>query len=81
MLADKPEVLVLSICYTVPDDYLDEVRKALKEAGAGTVIFMSSVSHDGVTAFLRAIAALIEYSKAEAAQSADPLSWTPHEQG
>ena len=76
-----PEVLVLSKCDTAPTDYLDEVRDALQAAGASNVLYMSSVSHDGVTAVLRAVAALIEYSKEEAAQSADPLSWTPHEQG
>ena len=81
ILADKPEVLVLSKCDTAPTDYLDEVRDALQAAGASNVLYMSSVSHDGVTAVLRAVAALIEYSKEEAAQSADPLSWTPHEQG
>ena len=81
ILADKPEVLVLSKCDTAPADYLDEVRDALQAAGAGTVFYMSSVSHDGITDVLRAVAAIIEYSKAEAVQAADPLSWTPHEQG
>ena len=81
ILADKPEVLVLSKCDTAPADYLDEVRDALQAAGASTVLYMSSVSHDGVTAVLRAVASLIEDSKVEAAQAADPLSWTPHEQG
>ena len=81
ILADKPEVLVLSKCDITPADYLDEVRDALQAAGAGTVLYMSSVSHDGVTAVLRAVASLIEDSKVEAAQAADPLSWTPHEQG
>ena len=81
ILADKPEVLILSKSDAAPTEYLDEVRDALHAAGASTVLYMSSVSHDGVTAVLRAIAALIEYSKAEAAQSADPLPWTPHGKG
>ena len=81
ILADKPEVLVLSKCDTTPADYLDEVRDALQAAGADTVLYMSSVNHDGVTAVLRAVALLIEDSKVGAAQAADPLSWTPHEQG
>ena len=81
ILANKPEVLVLSKCDTAPADYLDEVRDALQAAGAGTVLYMSSVSHDGVSAVLRAVASLIEDSKVEAAQALDPLSWTPHEQG
>ena len=81
MLVDKPEVLVLSKCDAAPADYLDEVRNALQAAGADTVFYMSSVSHDGVTAVLRAIAALIEDSRADAAQAvANILSWTPHEQ-
>ena len=75
-------MLVLSKCDTAPADYLDEVRNALQAAGAGAVLYMSSVSHDGVTAVLRATAALIEDSKADAAQvEADPLYWTPHKQG
>ena len=57
------------------------VRDALQAAGAGTVFYMSSVSHDGVTAVLRAVASLIEDNEVEAAQAADLLSWTPHEQG
>ena len=82
ILAEKPEVLVLSKCDTVPADYLDEVRDALQAAGADTVLYMSSVSHDGITSVLRVLAALIEDSKAEAAQvAADTLFWTPHEQG
>ena len=81
ILADKPEVLVLSKCDTAPTDYLDEVRDALQAAGASNVLYMSSVSHDGVTAVLRAVASLIEDSKVEAAQAEAPLSWTPHEQG
>ena len=81
ILADKPEVLVLSKCDITPADYLDEVRDALQAAGAGTVFYMSSVSHVGVTAVLRAVASLIEDSKVEAAQAANPLSWTPLEQG
>ena len=81
-LADKPEVVVLSKSDTAPADYLDELRDALQEAGVSTVLHMSSVSHEGVTAVLRAAAALIEDSKAMATQAAaDPLSWTPHEQG
>ena len=81
ILAEKPEVLVLSKCDTVPADYLDGIRDALQEAGADTVLYMSSVSHNGVTNVLRVLAALIEDSKVEAAQlAADPLSWTPHEQ-
>ena len=35
---------------------------------------MSSVSHYGVTAVLRAIAALIEDTKADATQAVDPLA-------
>ena len=82
ILADKPEVLVLSKCDTAPADYLDEVRDALQAAGASTILYMSSVSHNGVTSVLRAVMALIEDSKAEAVQTAvDPLFWTPHEQG
>ena len=81
ILAGKPDVLVLSKCDTAPADYLDEVRDALQAAGADTVFYMSSVSHDGIADVLRAVAALIEYSKAEAVQAVDPLSWTPHEQG
>lgn len=82
ILADKPEVLVLSKCDTTPADYLDEVRDALKAAGAGNVLYMSSVSHVGVNSVLRAIAALIEDSKSESVQAASTQSsWTPHEQG
>ena len=82
ILADKPEVVVLSKCDTAPADYLDELRDALLEAGASTVLYMSSVSHEGVFAVLRAAAALIEDSKAVSTQAAAaPLSWTPHEQG
>ena len=82
ILADKPEILVLSKCDTAPTDYLDEVRDALQAAGASTVLYMSAVSHNGVTSVLRAVTALIGDSKAEAVQAtADPLSWTTHEQG
>ena len=82
VLADKPEILVLSKCDTAPTDYLDEVRNALQAAGAGTILCMSSVSHDGVTDVLRAVQAMITQSKtaSEQAQAAE-VAWTPHEQG
>ena len=81
-LADKPEVVVLSKSDTAPADYLDELRDALQEAGASNVLYMSSVSHEGVTAVLRAAVALIEDGNAIDTQAeAEPLSWTPHEQG
>lgn len=82
VLADKPEILVLSKCDTAPTDYLDEVRNALQAAGAGTILYMSSVSHDGVTDVLRAVQAMITQSKtaSEQAQAAE-VAWTPHEQG
>ena len=82
VLADKPEVLVLSKCDTAPTDYLDEVRDALQAAGANKILYMSSVSHDGVTEVLRAVQEMITESKAEAEQAAaDKVAWTPHEQG
>jgi len=82
VLADKPEVLVLSKCDTAPADYLDEVRDALQAEGAGKILYMSSVSHDGVTEVLRAVQAMIAESKAEAEQAAaGDVAWTPHEQG
>ena len=82
VLADKPEILVLSKCDTAPTDYLDEVRNALQAAGAGTILYMSSVSHEGVTDVLRAVQAMITQSKtaSEQAQAAE-VAWTPHEQG
>ena len=82
VLADKPEVLVLSKCDTAPADYLDEVRDALQAEGAGKILYMSSVSHDGVTEVLRAVQAMIAESKAEAEQAAaGDVAWTPHEEG
>ena len=82
VLADKPEVLVLSKCDTAPADYLDEVRDALEAEGAGKILYMSSVSHDGVTEVLRAVQAMIAESKAQAEQAAaGDVAWTPHEQG
>ena len=82
MLANKPEILVLSKCDTAPSDYLDDVKNALQAAGAGDVLYMSSVSHDGVTNVLRAIQAMITASKTDAEQAAaGDAAWTPHEQG
>ena len=82
VLADKPEVLVLSKCDTAPADYLDEVRDALQAEGASKILYMSSVSHDGVTEVLRAVQAMIAESKAQAEQAAaGDVAWTPHEQG
>jgi len=82
VLADKPEVLVLSKCDTAPKDYLDEVSAALHAAGAGKILYMSSVSHDGVTEVLRAVQAMITESKTAAEQAlAGDVAWTPHEQG
>jgi len=81
VLADKPEILVLSKCDTAPADYLDEVRDALQAEGAGKILYMSSVSHDGVTEVLRAVQAMITESKAEAERAdAGVVAWTPHEQ-
>ena len=55
MLADKPEVVALSKCDTAPADYLDELRDALLQQEQAKVLYMSSVSHDGVTEVLRAV--------------------------
>ena len=77
-LADKREVIVLSKADAAPDDYLDDLAKALKDEGAHAVMRMSSVTGKGVTEVLRALYAIItEEIEIERAETQTDEPWHP----
>lgn len=83
ILAQKPEVIVLTKSDAAPEDYIAELKTAFLAEGAGTDIHhISSVSGLNVTPVLRHIYNVIESGKTQeeaAEKTAEPLSqsWSP----
>lgn len=83
ILAKKREIIALTKADAAPPDYLEELKKAFIDAGAGTDIHaLSSVTGLNVTPVLRHIYSAIEDGKAEeerANQEGDGAaeSWSP----
>ena len=79
-LAQKPEILALSKTDAAPPDYLDDVKAALQDAGAGEVYYLSSATNTGVTDVLRALMSVItETKEAEIKASMPETEWHPSE--
>ncbi|MEL0132789.1 MAG: GTPase ObgE, partial [Rhodobiaceae bacterium] len=76
-LADKQEVLALTKIDAAPEGYAEDVRDALREAGAGAVTTLSSVSGAGVRDLLRQLMRTIESARAAEAAPQEPVPWSP----
>jgi len=83
ILADKPEVIVLTKADAAPEDYIAELKQAFIDAGAGRDIhFISSVTGLNVKTVLRRIYQAIETGKAEEERAGQPQDsgtpeWSP----
>ncbi|MDC1135605.1 GTPase ObgE [Alphaproteobacteria bacterium] len=83
ILAEKREIIALTKADAAPPDYLDELKQAFIDAGAGPDIHaLSSVTGLNVTPVLRHIYSAIEDGKAEeerASQEGEGVaeSWSP----
>ncbi|MGB1953538.1 MAG: hypothetical protein ACPHQQ_05835 [Candidatus Puniceispirillum sp.] len=60
-----------------PPDYAEDLVAALRAEGAGTVLPLSSVSGEGVTAVLRALIGIIEDAKTEENKPDEVEPWSP----
>lgn len=76
-LNDKPEIVGLTKLDATPPDYAEDLVAALRSEGAGTVLPLSSVSGEGVTAVLRALIGIIEDAKTEENKPDEVEPWSP----
>ena len=76
-LYEKPELVALTKLDATPDDYAADLITALKKAGAGTVLALSSVSGAGVTDALRQLVAVIDDSRTKEALPKEAVPWSP----
>ncbi len=76
-LAEKPEIVGLTKLDATPVDYAEEVGKALRAAGAESVLTLSSVAGTGVTDVLRRLISIIDNAKAEEARPEEVEPWSP----
>ena len=74
---EKPELVALTKLDATPDDYAADLITALKKAGAGTVLALSSVSGAGVTDALRQLVAVIDDSRTKEALPKEAVPWSP----
>ncbi len=72
-LADKPEVVALSQVDTLDADERKKKLAALKRATGTTPLLLSAVTGEGVEAVLRALMAVVEEARAEAAPGANDV--------
>ncbi len=72
-LADKPEVVALSQVDTLDADERKNKLAALKRAAGTTPLLLSAVTGEGVEAVLRALMAVVEETRAEAAPSGNDI--------
>jgi len=83
VLADKQEVIVLTKADAAPEDYIEELKQAFIDAGAGCDIhFISSVTGLNVKTVLRHIYTAIEDKKIEEERANNPekdraTEWSP----
>ena len=83
VLADKQEVIVLTKADAAPEDYIEELKQAFIDAGAGCDIhFISSVTGLNVKTVLRHIYTAIEDKKVEEERANNPekdraTEWSP----
>jgi GTP-binding protein len=77
-LGDKPEVVVLNKADAIPKSALSRKRSSLEKASGQEVLVMSGVSGEGVDEVLRAVAKLVEKSRAGLRRKSEPRrSWAP----
>ena len=77
-LAEKPRVTVLNKIDTLPEEFIEEYVRELKEVSGGPVLPMSGVSQDGVTNVLRALRTQIDSDKLRIKQeNEEPEPWRP----
>ena len=77
-LAAKPEIIALSKTDAAPEGYLDDLRDALKAEGAENILYLSSVTGDGVPEVLRALRRVIDQSKQDELKANTPeAEWHP----
>ena len=76
-LAKKNEIVALTKMDASPDGYGEEMRAALADAGAGDVMFVSSVTGDGVTQLLRRLNDEIIEGRAADAPKTEAEPWSP----
>ena len=73
----KPEIVGLTKLDATPADYVDELAAELRAAGAGHVMYLSSVTGSGVTELLRQLTAVIEKSQAKETKPEEVEIWSP----
>ena len=76
-LYDKPEIVGLTKLDATPADYAVEMAAELRAVGADHVMFVSSVTGDGVTDMLRRLIAVIETSRAKDVEPREVEPWSP----
>ena len=76
-LKDKPEIVGLTKLDATPEDYAEELADALRNAGAETVLSLSSVTGAGVTDMLRRLIGVIEDAVIEENRPEEAEPWSP----
>ena len=76
-LYDKLEIVGLTKLDATPEGYTADLIKALKDAGAGTVLTLSAVTGTGVTPMLRQLIDVIESSRAKEQEPKEAVPWSP----
>ena len=75
-LSDKPEIVGLTKLDATTEDHVEDLAAALRHAGAGPVLSLSSVNGVGVTAVLRRLIGIIEEAVAMESRPEEE-SWSP----
>jgi len=76
-LADKPRVTALNKIDALADDERAAAQVALEAETGGTVYLQSGVSREGLQDTLRALRAVVDAGKAEAADTEEAAPWRP----
>ena len=76
-LDTKTEIIVLTKLDAAPEGYAEDVRDALLKAGAGEIMWMSSVTGANVKLVLRRLLALIDSAREAEAPLQEPVPWSP----
>lgn len=76
-LDTKTEIIVLTKLDAAPEEYAEDVRDALLKAGAGEIMWMSSVTGANVKLVLRRLLALIDSAREAEAPLQEPVPWSP----
>ena len=76
-LAKKPEIIALSKVDASPEGYAEDVADALRDAGAGEITTLSSVSGAGVRPLLRQLVKQIDIAREAEAPVKELEPWSP----